>query len=61
VFPVPASVLKLIFGEMATNTILADQRVVPKRLAGAGFVFRHPRLEEALRFELRRSGDRDDH
>lgn len=58
--PVPAFVLRLIFGEMATHTILADQRVLPKRLAGAGFVFRHPRLEEALRFELRRSGDPGD-
>jgi uncharacterized protein len=53
-FPVPAFVLELIFGRMARNTILADQRVVPKRLAGAGFEFRHPRLEEALRVELRR-------
>jgi uncharacterized protein (TIGR01777 family) len=54
VFPVPASVLELIFGTMASNTILASQRAVPKRLAGAGFEFRHPRLEDALRFELRR-------
>jgi uncharacterized protein (TIGR01777 family) len=54
VLPVPAMALELIFGTMADHTILASQRVVPKRLAGAGFTFRHPRLEEALRFELRR-------
>lgn len=54
VFPVPAVVMKLLFGTMADKTILASQRVVPKRLAGAGFEFRHPRLEEALRSELRR-------
>jgi uncharacterized protein (TIGR01777 family) len=54
VFPVPAMALKLAFGEMAEHTILASQRVVPKRLAGAGFSFRHPRLEDALRVELRR-------
>ena len=53
-FPVPAFALEAIFGTMADNTILASQRVAPKRLAGAGFEFRHPRLEEALRFELRR-------
>jgi uncharacterized protein len=53
-FPVPAAALELLFGSMARNTILADQRVVPKRLAGAGFEFRHPRLESALRAELRR-------
>ena len=56
--PVPAAALKLVFGSMATNTILADQRGAPKRLAGAGFEFRHPRLEDALRFELTRSDDR---
>jgi hypothetical protein len=54
VFPVPAFALEIVFGTMADTTILASQRVVPKRLAGAGFEFRHPRLEEALRFELRR-------
>lgn len=52
--PVPALALRLAFGRMADDTILASQRVVPKTLAGAGFEFRHPRLEEALRFELRR-------
>jgi uncharacterized protein (TIGR01777 family) len=54
VFPVPSTVLELVFGTMADNTILASQRVVPKRLAGAGFQFRHPRLDDALRFELTR-------
>ena len=60
ILPLPAFALELLFGTMADNTILASQRVAPKRLAGAGFEFRHPRLEEALRFELRRSGDPDD-
>jgi hypothetical protein len=50
----PAIALELAFGEMATHTILASQRVVPERLAGAGFEFRHPRLLQALEFELRR-------
>lgn len=54
VLPVPAFALELLFGTMADNTILASQRVTPKTLAGAGFTFRHPRLEEALRFELTR-------
>lgn len=58
--PVPALAMEIFFGTMAENTILASQRVVPKRLAGAGFEFRHPRLEEALRFELTRSVDRAD-
>jgi uncharacterized protein (TIGR01777 family) len=52
--PVPAFALRLVFGRMADDTILASQRVIPKTLAGAGFEFRHPRLAEALRFELTR-------
>lgn len=55
--PVPAMALRVLFGTMADHTILASQRVAPVKLAGAGFVFRHPQLEDALRFELRRSGD----
>lgn len=54
VLPVPRIAMELVFGTMADNTIFASQRVAPKRLAGAGYEFRHPRLEEALRFELRR-------
>jgi uncharacterized protein len=52
--PVPAFALRLLFGTMADHTILASQRVVPEKLAGAGFEFRHPLLDEALRFELKR-------
>lgn len=54
IVPVPEIALKLAFGRMAEDTILASQRVLPKKLAGAGFEFRHARLDEALRFELRR-------
>lgn len=48
-FPVPAVALKLMFGEMAEGTLLVSQRVVPRRLQGAGFQFQHPTLEAALR------------
>lgn len=51
---VPRLALEAVFGSMADGTILASQRVAPKRLARAGFEFRHPELEDALRFELRR-------
>lgn len=49
---VPSLVLKLTFGEMAETMLLAGQRAVPTRLEEAGFTFRHPQLEEALRWEL---------
>jgi len=52
--PVPAFALTALFGEMADATILGGQRVLPTRLQEAGFRFRHPELEDALRFELGR-------
>lgn len=52
--PVPAFVLRTMFGEMAQGTILASQRVRSGALAGAGFEFLHPTLSSALRFELGR-------
>lgn len=54
VLPVPAAALRLAFGAMADETILASARVVPTRLLASGYRFRHPVLEDALRFELGR-------
>ena len=52
VLPVPAVALRAVFGEMATLTMLASQRVGPARLEGDGFRFAHPDLEGALIHEL---------
>ncbi len=49
IFPVPSFALNLLFGEMAREALLASCRVRPARLLDAGFVFRHPELEPALR------------
>lgn len=49
VIPVPAQLLRLLFGEMAVATLLASQRVVPSSLLTHGFEFRDPELEPALR------------
>jgi uncharacterized protein (TIGR01777 family) len=46
--PVPAFVMKLLFGEKADETLLAGQRVVPERLLQAGFTFCFPTADEAL-------------
>ena len=48
----PAFAIKLAFGEMAEWTILASQRVMPTVLQNAGFRYRHPTLEQMLKFEL---------
>ncbi len=49
---VPVFALKLIFGEMAEEALLASSRVVPKRLMDNGFRFSHPKLFEFLNQEL---------
>ncbi|MDW7709348.1 MAG: TIGR01777 family oxidoreductase [Deferrisomatales bacterium] len=46
--PAPAFALRLLFGECA-GVILASQRARPARLLEAGFSFRFPALEPALR------------
>lgn len=51
--PVPAFALRLAFGEMADAALLASQRVAPRQLLDAGYRFRFPQLEPALRHELR--------
>jgi uncharacterized protein (TIGR01777 family) len=53
VAPVPAAVVRLLFGEMAT-VVLEGQRVVPRKALSRGFVFRFPRLPEALADAVRR-------
>ena len=47
-FPVPGLVLRLVFGEVG-EIMLTGQRVVPQRALEAGFAFRFPDLEGALR------------
>lgn len=48
IVPVPAIALKLIFGEMAEETLLASQRTMPGVLTGAGFQFTHPEIRTSL-------------
>jgi hypothetical protein len=52
--PAPAAALKLLFGEMAETALLGSQRVSASRLVAAGYPFRHPQLETALRHVLGR-------
>ena len=47
-FPVPAFVLRTMFGEMATNILILGQRVVPARALDLGFKFEHPNVTEAM-------------
>jgi uncharacterized protein (TIGR01777 family) len=54
VVPVPAFAMRLVFGEMGEATLLASQRMRPRRLLESGYRFRYPTLESALRQELGR-------
>jgi uncharacterized protein (TIGR01777 family) len=47
--PVPGFALRILFGQMAEELILSGQRALPKRLLEAGFAFRYPEVDMALR------------
>ena len=49
IFPLPAFVVKLVFGEMGEEALLGSQRVEPARLKASGYKFRSPDLEGTLR------------
>ena len=51
-FPVPAFALKLLLGEMGEVLLLGSQRTVPEKLMKAGYEFRFPDVEEALKRAL---------
>lgn len=52
--PLPAPIVRLLFGEMGQSLLLEGARVLPARLQASGFHFVHPGLEGALRSELGR-------
>jgi uncharacterized protein (TIGR01777 family) len=52
IFPAPAFGLRLAFGEMADALLLASERVLPERLRSAGYQFKYPSLDGALRHLL---------
>jgi uncharacterized protein len=54
VLPVPALALRLAFGRLADEALLASTRVIPEALEASGYAFRHRDLEAALRHLLGR-------
>jgi uncharacterized protein len=47
----PAFIVRLVFGEMGEEFILASRRAQPAKLLAAGYRFRFPDLADALRHE----------
>lgn len=54
-FAVPTFAVRFAMGEMGEDTVLASQRVLPRRLTEARFDFAYPTLEASLRREITRS------
>jgi uncharacterized protein (TIGR01777 family) len=48
IFPLPAFMVRLTFGEMGEALLLGSQRVDCGKLLGSGYRFRHPELKLAL-------------
>jgi uncharacterized protein len=52
IVPLPATVVRLMFGEMGESILLGSTRVAPTALEASGFRFRYPELSQALRAVL---------
>ncbi len=48
----PAFLVRLLMGEMGEEFLLASRRMQPTKLLAAGYEFRFPELEQALRHEM---------
>jgi hypothetical protein len=51
--PVPPAALRLVYGKLADELLIASARVVPAGLEAAGFSFRYPEIDTALAAALR--------
>jgi len=47
--PMPTPAVRMLFGQMGEELLLAGSRVEPRRLGETGYTFRFPHLEQALR------------
>lgn len=47
-FPVPAALMRLLFGEMST-LLLDGQRAMPRRALDHGYVYQYPTVDSAMR------------
>jgi NAD dependent epimerase/dehydratase family enzyme len=52
----PAFLVRLMLGEMGQELLLASRRIQPTKLLAAGYRFRFPELEQALRHEWEKAG-----
>ncbi len=55
IFPVPALVVRTLFGEMGKELLLASNRAVPEKALASEFSFRYPEIRAALRHVLNKN------
>ena len=48
ILPLPAFLLRVVFGRMAEETLLADMKVIPQRLLDMQFEWETPDIDSAL-------------
>lgn len=48
IFPIPAFVVRTIFGQMGDELWLASQRVEPAKLKASGYQFQYPEIRQAM-------------
>jgi uncharacterized protein (TIGR01777 family) len=53
IVPIPAFAMRVLFGQMAEETLLQGQRVIPSRAVAEGFRFVHGTVESAIQQALR--------
>jgi NAD dependent epimerase/dehydratase family enzyme len=51
----PGFLVRLIMGEMGEEFLLSSRRIQPAKLLAAGYQFRFPELEQAVRHEWKSS------
>lgn len=52
IVPAPAFALRIAFGQMAEETLIGGQHVLPRRAEEEGFTFAHPSIDAALTHAL---------
>lgn len=57
--PIPAGLLKILYGQMASEVLLGGCRVATDKLQQSGYAFRHADLKQALRHLLGKFKDND--
>ncbi|MBF0280063.1 MAG: TIGR01777 family protein [SAR324 cluster bacterium] len=53
IFPLPANIVRVLFGEMGDDLLLSSICMTPQQLQKTGYGFQYPSLEDAFRFLLK--------